>query len=126
MTDAALEALVLGVHLLGVRRILVVPHTRCAMATYSEHELRAQVKGSGGASLRTAEVAMVGDDPRADIAAARRVGLRGVLVLTGKVTADEAAASGVRLDAVAPSLAEVVAALEGGSARRQASGSPPA
>ena len=54
---------------------------------------------------------MVGDDPRADIAAARRVGLRGVLVLTGKVTAAEASASGVRLDAVAPSLAEVVAAL---------------
>jgi ribonucleotide monophosphatase NagD (HAD superfamily) len=54
---------------------------------------------------------MIGDDPRADIAAARRVGLRGVLVLTGKVTASEATASGVRRDGVARDLAEIVAAL---------------
>ncbi|WP_298750831.1 carbonic anhydrase [uncultured Serinicoccus sp.] len=40
VTDAALEALVLGVHLLGVRRILVVPHTRCAMTSKTENELR--------------------------------------------------------------------------------------
>ena len=33
VTPQALEALVLGVHLLGVDRILVVPHTRCAMAS---------------------------------------------------------------------------------------------
>ena len=33
VTAAALEALVLGVHLLNVQRILVVPHTRCAMAS---------------------------------------------------------------------------------------------
>ena len=31
VTAEALEALVLGVHLLGVNRILIVPHTRCAM-----------------------------------------------------------------------------------------------
>jgi ribonucleotide monophosphatase NagD (HAD superfamily) len=53
---------------------------------------------------------MVGDDPRADVAAARRVGLRGILVLTGKTTAGEAIASGLRMDAIAPSFAEVVAA----------------
>ena len=40
VTAAALEALVLGVHLLGVKRILVVPHTRCAMTKHSETELR--------------------------------------------------------------------------------------
>ena len=33
VTGQALEALVLGVHLLNVRRILVIPHTRCAMAS---------------------------------------------------------------------------------------------
>ncbi len=48
VTDAALEALVLGVHLLGVQRILVVPHTRCAMATNTEDELRQQVSESAG------------------------------------------------------------------------------
>ena len=33
VTPQALEALVLGVHLLNVDRILVIPHTRCAMAS---------------------------------------------------------------------------------------------
>jgi len=56
-------------------------------------------------------VAMVGDDPRADVAAAKRVGLRGLLVLSGKVDAAAAAVSGVRPDGVAASLAEIVAAL---------------
>ena len=48
VTDAALEALVLGVHLLGVERILVVPHTRCAMASNTENELRVRVGKSAG------------------------------------------------------------------------------
>ena len=48
VTAAALEALVLGVHLLGVERILVVPHTRCAMTAHSEAELRARVGESAG------------------------------------------------------------------------------
>jgi len=39
---------VLGVHLLGVERILIVPHTRCAMATHSEAELRSQVSAASG------------------------------------------------------------------------------
>jgi carbonic anhydrase len=48
VTQAALEALVLGVHLLGVERILVVPHTRCAMATNTVAELRAKISESSG------------------------------------------------------------------------------
>ena len=48
VTSAALEALVLGVHLLGVERILIVPHTRCAMASNSEAELRERVGASAG------------------------------------------------------------------------------
>ena len=48
VTDAALEALVLGVHLLGVRRVLVVPHTRCAMASASQEEVRRRVGESAG------------------------------------------------------------------------------
>jgi len=78
-------------------------------------ELRRDIAAAGGSVLRTGQVAMVGDDPRADVAAARRVGLRGILVLTGKVDATEAAAAAgrVRMDAVAGSLGEVVAALGG-------------
>jgi HAD superfamily hydrolase (TIGR01450 family) len=69
--------------------------------------------GSGGPRLRAADVAMVGDDPKADIAAARRVGLRGVLVTTGKVTAIEAEAAGVPRSSIAPSLRAVVSAIDG-------------
>jgi HAD superfamily hydrolase (TIGR01450 family) len=74
-------------------------------------ELRADVAHTGGRSLRLDEVAMVGDDPRADVAAAKRVGLRGILVLTGKVDEATAEASRSRPDAVAASLAEIVEAL---------------
>ncbi len=48
LTDSALEALVLGVHLLGVARILIVPHTRCAMAMNTEADLREQVSSASG------------------------------------------------------------------------------
>ena len=48
VTGPALEALVLGVHLLGVERILVVPHTRCAMASSTEEQLHEQVSASAG------------------------------------------------------------------------------
>jgi carbonic anhydrase len=48
VTPQALEALVLGVHLLNVRRILVVPHTRCAMASSTLEELRQRVGESAG------------------------------------------------------------------------------
>jgi carbonic anhydrase len=48
VTPQALEALVLGVHLLGVDRILVVPHTRCAMASATEAELHERIAASAG------------------------------------------------------------------------------
>ena len=48
VTPQALEALVLGVHLLNVQRILVVPHTKCAMASSSLDELRRRVGESAG------------------------------------------------------------------------------
>jgi carbonic anhydrase len=48
ITPEALEALVLGAHLLGVDRILIVPHTRCAMASSTEAELHERVSASAG------------------------------------------------------------------------------
>ncbi|MDX6276066.1 MAG: carbonic anhydrase [Nocardioidaceae bacterium] len=48
VTDQALVALVLGVTLLQVERILVVEHTRCAMASSTEDELKARVGESAG------------------------------------------------------------------------------
>ena len=48
VTDQALEALVLATHLLGVNRVLVIPHTRCAMANSTEAELQRRVGESAG------------------------------------------------------------------------------
>ena len=48
VTPQALEALVLGVHLLSVERILVIPHTRCAMVSSTEAEIRRRVEASAG------------------------------------------------------------------------------
>ena len=71
-----------------------------------------------GERLPRSAFAMVGDDPKADVAAAQRVGLRGVLVLSGKTSAEDVArvaagrTRGRGPDGVAPTLAEVVAALD--------------
>lgn len=48
ITPSALEALVLSTHLLNVDRILVIPHTRCAMASSTEEELHERVSASAG------------------------------------------------------------------------------
>jgi carbonic anhydrase len=48
VTETALVALVLAVNLLGVERILVVQHTRCAMAADSEDDLRARLTEASG------------------------------------------------------------------------------
>jgi HAD superfamily hydrolase (TIGR01458 family) len=71
-----------------------------------------------GERLRRSEIAMVGDDIRTDVLAGQRAGLCGVLVLTGKHGLDALAAArghgrgGREPHAIAPSLAEVVAALD--------------
>ena len=61
VTAAALEALVLGVHLLNVRRILVVPHTRCAMATSTLEEMRERVSASAGQDASWQSFGVVAD-----------------------------------------------------------------
>jgi HAD superfamily hydrolase (TIGR01458 family) len=75
--------------------------------------------GQGSSSrLSPAEVAMVGDDLWNDIRGAQKAGLRGVFVRSGKHgDAELARAAGERggraPDAIAPSIADVVAALAG-------------
>ncbi|MGV3562079.1 MAG: beta-class carbonic anhydrase [Nocardioides sp.] len=51
VTEAALEAIVLAVHLLNVDRVLVVPHTRCAVASNTEEVLREKVAESAGTDV---------------------------------------------------------------------------
>ena len=61
VTDQALEALVLGAHLLQVQRILVVPHTRCAMASSTLEEMRERVGASAGQDVSWQTFSVVSD-----------------------------------------------------------------
>ncbi|MFT4263114.1 MAG: carbonic anhydrase [Nocardioides sp.] len=65
VTPDAMEALVLGVHLLNVSRILIVPHTRCAVASNTEAELRAKVSESAGQDASWQAFPVVDDQARA-------------------------------------------------------------
>lgn len=73
VTDAALEALVLGVHLLNVERILVIPHTRCAMTRFSENELREQISELSGQDAWWQHFHVVPDQQAALVEDVRRV-----------------------------------------------------
>lgn len=48
VTDDVLRTLILAVHLLGVQRVLVMPHTRCRMAESSETELHQLIDARTG------------------------------------------------------------------------------
>lgn len=51
ITPDALVGCILSVHLLGVDRILVVPHTRCAMASGEDADLVERVRAATGEDL---------------------------------------------------------------------------
>ncbi|UMG94964.1 carbonic anhydrase [Nocardioides sp. TF02-7] len=65
VTPQALEALVLGVHLLKVDRVMIVPHTRCAVASSTEAELRRRVAESAGQDASWQAFHVVDDQARA-------------------------------------------------------------
>ena len=65
VTPQAMEALVLGAHLLNVQRILIVPHTRCAVASNTEAELRAKLSESAGQDASWLHLHVVDDQVRA-------------------------------------------------------------
>lgn len=51
LTPDALIGCILGVHLLGVDRIMVVPHTRCAMGSGDDADVIDKVRRTTGADL---------------------------------------------------------------------------
>jgi carbonic anhydrase len=61
VTPEALEALVLGVHLLGVNRILIIPHTRCAMAMNTELGLQEQISAATGQDVSWQHFSVIDD-----------------------------------------------------------------
>jgi carbonic anhydrase len=65
VTPQAMEALVLAVHLLRVDRVLVIPHTRCAVASSTEAELRERVSASAGVDASWQPINVVGDQAAA-------------------------------------------------------------
>lgn len=86
VTDAALLALVLGVNLLGVERILVVEHTRCAMASDSEHDLRQRLSEASGRDASWLSIDVIPDQVtslRDDVAKVRAHPLIGDSVAVG-------------------------------------------
>jgi ribonucleotide monophosphatase NagD (HAD superfamily) len=106
---------VVGLEFAAETRATVVGKPSTAFFSQAVRDLRREA----GRDLARADIAMVGDDVRTDVRAAQRAGLRGILVLSGKhgeADIEQAAQErgGRWPDAVAPSLSEVVAALDGG------------
>jgi HAD superfamily hydrolase (TIGR01458 family) len=106
-------AFVVGLEFAAQTRATIIGKPAPAFFSAAIADLRREV----GRDLARADVAMVGDDVRTDIRAAQRAGLRGIFVLSGKhgqadVEAAAAERGGRRPHAVAPSLADVVAALD--------------
>ena len=101
-------ALVAGLEFALGRRAVICGKPSPVVFRQAVAELRSELPGP---RLRTADVAMVGDDPQSDFAASRRAGLRPFLALTGKVTREDAVAAGLPVARIARDLAEVVASL---------------
>lgn len=64
VTDAVLVGIVLGVDLLGVDRVMVVEHTRCAMGSSTEAQMRERLAESTGQDTAWLTLGMI-DDQRA-------------------------------------------------------------
>ena len=61
VTPAAMEALVLGVNLLSVKRVLIAQHTRCTMASNTEPEIRAKITAASGQDASWHPFAVISD-----------------------------------------------------------------
>ena len=65
VTEDVLRTLVLGTYLLGVDRILIMPHTDCRMAKSEESEIHATIKEQYDVDTRALEFRTVSDQERA-------------------------------------------------------------
>ena len=61
VTDDVLRTLVLATYLLGVNRVLVMPHTDCRMSRESETELHSTIEREYGVDTRSVEFRTVED-----------------------------------------------------------------
>ncbi len=65
VTDDVLRTLVLATYLLGVKRVLVMPHTDCRMAKNNEAEIHAMIDEQHGVDTRSIEFRTVDDQQSA-------------------------------------------------------------
>ncbi|MEY2673181.1 MAG: hypothetical protein RL228_1023 [Actinomycetota bacterium] len=65
VTDDVLRTLVLATWLLGVKRVLVIPHTDCRMASASEADVHAAIFRESGVDTRGIEIRTVADQKSA-------------------------------------------------------------
>ena len=65
VTDDVLRTLVLATFLLGVNRVLVVPHTDCRMASATEAEIHQTISDEHGIDTRSVEFRTVRDQKAA-------------------------------------------------------------
>jgi len=65
VTEDVLRTLVLATHLLGVNRVLVMPHSDCRMATGSEPEIHQAIFEASGVDTRSMEIRTVKDQQAA-------------------------------------------------------------
>lgn len=61
VTDDMLRTLILATYLLGVHRVLVMPHTDCRMAQGLEHEIHEAIRQASGIDTRSVEFRTVTD-----------------------------------------------------------------
>lgn len=61
VTEDVLRTLALAVHLLGVNRVLVMPHTDCRMASGTEEEIHRAIWEKSGVDTRSFEIRTVSD-----------------------------------------------------------------
>ena len=73
VTEDVLRTLVLATHLLGVNRILVMPHTDCRMASGEEHEIHAAILEKSGIDTRGIEIRTVKDQMKALVTDVQRI-----------------------------------------------------
>ena len=65
VTEDVLRTLVLATYLLGVDRILILPHTDCRMAKSEEPEIHSTIQEQFGVDTRSLEFRTVSDQKRA-------------------------------------------------------------
>ncbi len=73
VTEDVLRTLVLATHLLGVQRILIMPHTDCRMASADEPTMHQAIFEASGIDSRSLEIRTVADQEAALVSDVTRV-----------------------------------------------------